>query len=302
MAILRAHTQRPRLKEMDPLELIKLRAVMALSSGSPDVAVALIDGPVAMSHADLAGASIRDVLGGQAGACTQLRSSACAHGTFVAGILAASRGSTAPGICPDCPLLLRPIFRESADSGRQPVATPEELARAIVECVDAGARVLNVSVATGEPSTRVEGRLQEALDYAAGRGALVVAAGGNQGTLGGSAITRHPWVIPIVAYDSRGRPMNESNLGNSMGKRGLGAPGESIESLGATGASLTLSGSSFAAPFVSGATALLWSEFPAASAAEIRRAVTGSRRRRAVAPPLLDAWAAHVALAGSLVL
>jgi subtilisin family serine protease len=282
-----------------PLELIKLRALMALSSGSREVAVALMDGPVATSHPDLAGASIRDVAGGQPGTCTQLQSSACAHGTFVAGMLAARRGSTAPAICPDCTLLLRPIFRESASSGHMPAATPEELAQAIVEFVDPGARVLNLSAATGEPSTKVERRLQESLDYAARRGALVVAAAGNQGTLGGSAITRHPWVIPVVAYDSRGRPMSESNLGASMGRRGLGAPGEAIESVGATGAPLTLSGTSFAAPFVSGAIALLWSEFPAASAVEIRRAVTGSRRRSAVAPPLLDAWAAYRAMATS---
>jgi len=281
-----------------PLELVKLRALMALSSGRTEVAVALMDGPVATGHPDLAGASFREVAGAQVGICTQVQSSACAHGTFVAGILAARRGSTAPAICPDCTLLLRPIFRESANSGHMPAATPEELAQAIVECVAAGARVLNLSAATGEPSTRVERRLKESLDYAARRGALVVAAAGNQGTLGSSAITRHPWVIPVVAYDSRGRPMSESNLGSSMGRRGLGAPGEAIESLGATGAPLTLSGTSFAAPFVSGAIALLWSEFPAASAAEIRRAITGSRRRRAVAPPLLDVWAAHAVMGG----
>ena len=49
----------------------------------------------------------------------------------------------------------------------------------------------------------------------------MVAAAGNQGTLGSSAITRHPWVIPVVACDLRGRPMNESNLGSSIGRRGL---------------------------------------------------------------------------------
>lgn len=268
---------------------------MARSSGSKDVAVALMDGSVATSHPDLAGASIRAVAGG-ASACTQLQSSACDHGTFVAGILAARRGSRAPGICPDCTLLVRPIFQESANNGPVPAATPEELAEAIVECVDAGARTLNLSAATGEPSTRVERKLQESLDYAARRGALVVAAAGNQGMLGSSAITRHPWVIPVVGYDSRGRPMSQSNLGSSMGRRGLGAPGEAIKSLAARGAPLTLSGTSFAAPFVTGAIALLWSEFPAASAAEIRRAVTQSPRRTAVAPPLLNAGAAHAVM------
>lgn len=272
---------------------------MARSSGSSDVAVALLDGPVATGHPELAGASIRDITGGPPGTCTQLGSSACAHGTFVAGILAAKRDSPAPAICPDCTLLLQPIFREATDGGSMPAATPEELAQAIVECVDAGARVLNLSAATGEPSTRAEAKLQESLDYAARHGAVVVAAAGNQATLGSSAITRHPWVIPVVAYDSRGRPMTQSNLGASMGRRGLGAPGEAIESLAAKGAPRALSGTSFAAPFVTGAIALLWSEFLTASAPEIRRAVTQPQRRTTVAPPLLDAWAAYRAMAGS---
>lgn len=279
-----------------PLELVKLSALMARSSGRAGVVVALMDGPVATSHPDLAAASVRGVTGGQAGTCNQIQSSACAHGTFVAGILAAKRGSSAPAICPDCTLLSRPIFRESATGGYMPAATPEELAQAVVDCVDAGARVLNLSAATDEPSTRTERRLQESLDYAARRGALVVAAAGNQGTLGSSASTRHPWVIPVVAYDSRGLPMSQSNLGSSIGRRGLGAPGEAIKSLAARGAPTTLSGTSFAAPFVTGAIALLWSEFPAASAAEVRLAITQSQRRTTVAPPLLDALAAHRAM------
>jgi hypothetical protein len=60
-----------------------------------------------------------------------------------------------------------------------------------------------------------------------------VAAAGNQGTLGSTAITRHLWVIPVVAYDLQGRPMDQSNLGSSIGRRGLGAPGDRITSLGA---------------------------------------------------------------------
>lgn len=53
-----------------------------------------------------------------------------------------------------------------------------------------------------------------------------------------------------------------------------------------------------AAPFVTGAIALLWSIFPTATASEVKHAVTGSyRRRTAVVPPLLDAWAAYRAMA-----
>jgi subtilisin family serine protease len=277
---------------MTAVELAKLRGLMARTCGSRDVAIALMDGPVACNHPDLVAARIQDVTGRQAGTCTQLKGSACGHGTFVAGILVAKRGSRAPAICPDCTLILRPIFKEKASSGDLPAASPEELAQAIIESVDAGARVVNLSVGT-KPSIGTERRIQDSLQYAARRGALVVAAAGNHGTLGSSAITRHPWVIPVVAVDSRGRPMRESNLAGSIGRRGLGAPGEAVESLGAQGAPLTLEGTSAAAAFVTGTIALLWSEFPAASAGEVRRAVTHRPPRTAVTPPLLDAGAAY---------
>jgi hypothetical protein len=110
-----------------------------------------------------------------------------------------------------------------------------------------------------------------------------------------SVITRHPWILPVVAYDLRGKPMDQSNLGHSIGRRGLGAPGDAITSLGAHGPPHTLARTSAATPFVTGAIALLWSEFPAATAAEIRGALcqaTGGRRTTVV-PPLLDAWAAY---------
>jgi subtilisin family serine protease len=73
------------------------------------------------------------------------------------------------------------------------------------------------------------------------------------------------------------------------------APGEGITSPGANGQPVTLGGTSVAAPFVTGAIALLWSEFPAATAAEVKVAVTQAiaGRRATATPPLMDAWAAH---------
>jgi subtilisin family serine protease len=191
---------------------------------------------------------------------------------------------------------VRPIFAETgAANGEMPSTTPEELAQAIIDCIDAGARVLNVSAALAQPSIISERRLEEALDQAFRRRVIVIAAAGNQGTLGSTAITRHPWVIPVVAYDLRGKPIGHSNLGISIGRRGLGAPGDKITSLGADGKPLILGGTSAAAPFVTGAIALLWSEFAAATAAEVKFAATlaYTPRRTTVVPPLLDAWAAY---------
>jgi subtilisin family serine protease len=86
-------------------------------------------------------------------------------------------------------------------SEQTPCASPQELVAAIFQCIDAGARVINLSLALAEPSAKREPFLEEALNQAARRSVIVVAAAGNQGTLGSSAITRHPWVIPVIACE-----------------------------------------------------------------------------------------------------
>lgn len=284
---------------MIPLELVKLIALMERTSGSPEVKIGLIDGPIATQHPDLAEGHLREIFSNNGASCTQANSTACLHGTFVAGILSAKRDSSAPAICPNCTLLIRPIFAETI-SGREqmPSATPQELATAIIQCIDAGARLINLSLAIAQPFTKGEQALEEALNQAVKRGVIVVAAAGNQGILGSSAITRHPWVIPVVACNLAGRPTNESNLGNSIGRRGLCAPGDAITSLSTEGQPLTLGGTSVAVPFVTGAIALLWSEFPNATAAQIKLAITqtSTPRRASVVPPLLDAAAAYQGL------
>jgi len=275
---------------------------MKRGPGRPEVIIALIDGPVVLNHRDLTGSTIREIPGKLKGTCTRADSVACTHGTFVAGILSARRGSVAPAICPGCTLLLRPIYAETAKgNGQMPSATPEELAEAIIDSVDAGARVINLSSALVRPSPQGENKLVEALNHAAHRGVITVAAAGNQGSVGSSAITRHPWVIPVAACDLQGKPLSESNLGSSIGRRGMSAPGVNVTSLGTNGKPQTLGGTSAAAPFVTGAVALLWSEFPGASAIQVKLAVmqTGMPGRGTIAPPVLDAWAAYLIMASA---
>ena len=198
-----------------------------------------------------------------------------------------------PCWCARFSALLRPKWEKI------PSATPEELAAAILECIAAGASVLNLSVAVISPSGKSERTLDEVLNHALSRGVLIVAAAGNQGTIGSSVITRHPWVIPVAACDQQGRPLGGSNLAPSLGRRGLSAPGDRITSLDPAGTPLTLSGTSFAVPFVTGAIALLWSAFPDALAAAVKLAVirSGAGTRTSIVPPLLDAAAAYQVLA-----
>ncbi|MFC7548378.1 S8 family serine peptidase [Plantactinospora sp. GCM10030261] len=281
---------------MVALDLVRLPPLMARSVGTPDVVVGLLDGPVPADHPGLAGGHVRTLPGHDTGRADP-RGPASRHATFVAGILVGHRDGPAPAICPGCRLLVRPIFGPTGPDGR-PSATPRQVAMAITECVRAGARVVNLSAGVARPSTRDEQELRYALDFARRRGVIVVVAAGNQATVGGSAITRHPWVVPVASYGLDGRPSAYTNVGAAVGRRGLGAPGEGVTSLGPDGAPVTSRGTSVAAAFVTGATALLWSLFPAADAGAVWTAVVHGlgRRRVAVVPPLLDAWDAFVTL------
>ena len=73
------------------------------------------------------------------------------------------------------------------------------------------------------------------------------------------------------------------------------APGVNIRSTYPGGQYIHMSGTNFAAPFVTGSIALLWSVFPNATPAAIIKSVTTgtSFKRRSIIPPLLNvksAW------------
>src|SRR4051812_29592561 len=118
---------------VDPLALVKLTSLTERSRGRPEVSVGVIDGPVFMQHPDLNHERLRDVSGRHGRTCAGAKGAACMHGTFVTGILAAKRSSAAPAICPDCTILIRPIFTDShLDIGSVPSATEEDLATAML--------------------------------------------------------------------------------------------------------------------------------------------------------------------------
>ena len=135
----------------DALSLVGLPQLMRLTSGAEAVKIALIDGPVALDHADLARETIH-LLPGQPDAKHKIQNSvACVHGTQVAGVLHARRSAAAPGICPTCTLLIRPIFSAEAieTDSRSPLsANPQDAAAAIREAVAAKARIIDLSVAS----------------------------------------------------------------------------------------------------------------------------------------------------------
>lgn len=272
-----------------------LPLLMERSAGRSDIVVGLIDGPVATDLVALAKARVHRL----SNEPDKLFSDSAArrHGTFVAAMLCAARGGAAPGLCPACTFVHFVIFEPGSGDNGVPSADSRLLADGIVECVNAGAEVINMSVA-GAPSATTDRRLADALTYAMHRRVLVVAAAGNDGTFASSTITRHPGVVPVVACDREGRPLPSSNLAGSIGRRGIGAPGDRITGLDLDGGTIVRSGTSVAAPFVTGAIALLRSLSPTTPPIEVLAALrrASGRGRRLLMPPLLNASAAMAGL------
>ncbi|HJZ95647.1 MAG TPA: S8 family serine peptidase [Candidatus Solibacter sp.] len=279
-----------RLSGQTGLHLMNLLPLMSRTSGRAEIVVGLIDGPVDLNHPAFAGTAVRTVRAEQVPMCRDSSSGACSHGTAIAGILFAQRGVSAPGLCPNCTALIYPMFSEDSGGGT-PSATPVELARAIRETVDAGARIINLSL--GIVSADINGfpSLESAFDYAARRGVLLVTAAGNQGRMGFLPHVTHPWIIPVAACDEAGRVLPESNLSPSIGAKGLCAAGANVTTTAPGSHYAPVSGTSISAAHVTGGLALLWSEFPRAHASQIRRCAlqAAEHTRRTVIPPLFNA-------------
>ncbi|MEV4258803.1 S8 family serine peptidase, partial [Spirillospora sp. NPDC049652] len=241
------------------LGLTGLDTLMADSEGDPAVTVAVIDGPADGGHPDLPPIA--------SSPCRSPTSPACLHGTFVLGMLAAARGGVAPAICPGCTFLSRPVLCEPVPGQVCPETTPTTLAAAVEDCLAAGARVINISLGLAAPVLQRSPAFDAAIDHARDRGVVVVAAAGNHGRIGPAPLMAHPWLVPVAACDTRGRPRSPSNLGIGIGRRGLLAPGLDIVSTAPRGGHARMSGTSVAAPFVTGAAALLWSLRPASTSA-----------------------------------
>jgi subtilisin family serine protease len=273
---------------------------MRISTGDPNITIGLIDGPVDLDHSAFAGSKIRTVKDSQVSVCKNASSIACSHGTFIAGMLCARRGVSAPAICPDCQVVLYPIFREefTNNSGNDdpfPSVSTQELANAIIETVNAGAKIINLSLGTFASSFTLYQTLQEAYDYALRKHVIVVIAAGNQGNMGNISLINHQWPIPVASCDENGRLVSISNFGPSIKNRGLMAPGVSIKSTQPGGQYAHMNGTSFAAPFVTGCIALLWSIFPNASPSDIIHSLLRGTRvcQRSVIPSLLNAEVAY---------
>ncbi|MFD9698009.1 type VII secretion-associated serine protease mycosin [Lentzea sp. NPDC059081] len=247
-------------------QLLAPQRVWPVSRGA-GVTVAVVDTGVDGTVPQLAGGRVLpgiDVTTAQRG---RADSDCYGHGTFLAGIIAARAvpGTAFAGVAPDATILPIRCATSVGDDGPG-VLTPDRIAAGIRAGVDAGAKVVNVSASTTAPSEA----LAAAVDHAAAKDVVVVASASNN-ALEGDAKTypaAYPGVIAVGAVDMSGQRASFSQTGPHLS---LVAPGVDVVSTGPGGPGHWQgSGTSYAAPFVAGAAALVRAYRPELSAAQVK--------------------------------
>jgi subtilisin family serine protease len=196
------------------------------------------------------------------------------HGTFVASVAggAVATGSVLQGFGGDAQLMIVQANRDAE------VFDDVDEAAGIVWAVDHGARIVNLSIG-GAQTSRVE---QDAIRYAISHGVLVVAAAGNTGQ--GGNVKSYPAALvgahglAVASTTTTGKRAPFSTVARYVS---LAAPG--VRVLGATVATASTSefpraavapdglyafgtGTSYSAPQVAGAAALVWAANPSLTA------------------------------------
>lgn len=296
------------------LDTLDLAAVWPLSRGSGQL-VAVIDTGVArhrlLPHLVAGGDYVSSGDGTQ---------DCDGHGTAIAGLIgAAPDDGTFSGVAPDATIMaIRQSsnkFRLTDDHEISGVGDVETLARAVRSAADAGATVINISSVACMPAadTLDDRSLGAALAYAVDvRNVVVVAASGNaSGECAGQNPLSDPkrpgmpdwdtvhtvvspawyddYVLTVGSVGPDGAPSPSSLAGPWVD---VAAPGESVVSLSAQGDGLVdsrpdgrpLSGSSYAAPVVSGVVALVRSRLPQLSARQVMARIEDTARHPA------DGW------------
>lgn len=206
------------------------------------------------------------------------------HGTHVAGVIGARGGNRigGSGVARRVKLMALRVLDDDNRGGTADVAA------AIFYAVANGARVINLSLNSDDSDPQVE----SALAFAAAADVLVVTSAGNQGRNldrepSYPACSRLPNVVTVGATTYRGKVASFSNRGRCVD---LTAPGVGILSTAMGGGYEERTGTSTAAPQVTGAAVLVLAAHPSLSMPRLVAAVTarrGSRTRAAASKPRL---------------
>lgn len=264
------------------LERIRAPQAWQVTTGSPEIIVAVIDSGLDTTIPGLAavlwtnpgeipGNGLDDDRNGYVddvhgwdfrdGDASSVRGSTLHwHGTFVAGVIAGQQGAGGvAGVAPNVRLM---DVRFLDSLGLFTTKDWDRLARAINYCADNGARIINLSLyAKIAPPAVVE----QALARATARGVIVVGIAGNEAKPEVMYPGKYATVLAVSATDSANGLAAFSSWGPEVA---LAAPGHEIASFLPGGATAKHSGTSFAAPHVSGTLALILSANPWLTAAE----------------------------------
>ncbi len=237
---------------MNVLTIPGLKELQKQTKGAAEITVAILDGVVDTDHPCFNGADLTRLP-------TLVQHQATAgqmstHGTHIASLIFGQPNSDIPGIAPQCRGLLVPVF---ADDNRK--LSQLDLARAIEQAAENGAKVINISGGALTDMGEAEDWLIRAVEMCNERNILLVAAAGNDGCECLQVPAALPAVLAVGAVDARGHPLDFSNWGETYQSQGILAPGENILGAKPGGGTVQLSGTSFAAPIVAGVAALLLS-------------------------------------------
>ncbi|MHB1132882.1 MAG: S8 family serine peptidase [Chloroflexota bacterium] len=256
-----------------------LRAAEAwgLTTGDSSIVVAIVDTGVDSDHPDLVGKLLPgwNVTTEDANSDDDM-----GHGTHVAGLVAAStdNGLGMAGVAWGAKLLPIRIFDAAGSANTLTVRD------GIYAAIERGARVINLSVGT----TAVSQAINEALDEAYLRGVFVVAAAGNCGdqaySYNGCTRLNQPFYPAAAAHSLAVAATNRTDEHASFSTEGayvdVAAPGADILSTWPnhlqTPAYQWMSGTSMAAPIVSGLAALLSSRYPTYGPDQLAAAIVGN--------------------------
>jgi subtilisin family serine protease len=245
-------------------QLVNAEDAWDLTTGNGDLILAIVDSGLALGHPEFAG---RIVPGYDLVNDDPDPSDDHGHGTHVAGIVAAAidNGEGMAGIAPGVRIMPVKVLNASN------VGTTAGMASGIAYAAEHGAKIINLSLAT-IVDTHV---MRDAVQFAAARGSFMVVAAGNSGS---GIFTFYPAGYPetmaVAATTRNDTRYVLSNFGNYVD---IAAPGEGIWStlwtVNEPRAYGFLTGTSMAAPHVSGLAALLLSLRPDLAADSLRTVI-----------------------------